>query len=64
MKKYGMCMGVPGHVTPHIFYDGKMHFPGSHGLCPECRRLALSLWRRQVDELDRAPKPAAVSVSI
>jgi|GEM_PF-3484841 len=39
---FGQCVGVPGRVVAHIFYDGKLHFPNSHGLCPECRDMMLS----------------------
>ncbi|MBD3167124.1 hypothetical protein GF324_11025 [bacterium] len=48
-QQYGHCMGVPGYVSPHIFYDGRTHHPSSHGMCPECRRLAMKLFLRELE---------------
>jgi len=39
---FGQCVGVPGRVVAHIFFDGKAHYQNSHGLCPTCRDMMLS----------------------
>ncbi len=63
-EKYGKCMGVPGYVSPHIFYDGQAHHAMSHGLCPECRKLALRLWRIQLRGMETDNRTTAtVSVT-
>ncbi len=52
--RWGLCVGVPGKVAPHIFFDGHLHHPGSHGLCPRCRDLTLSQLRTEAGEMRSA----------
>lgn len=43
----GKCVGVPGRVAPHDYHDGRDHHPESHGLCPKCQLLMISLAERR-----------------
>ncbi len=47
---YGRCAGVDSLKAPHIYRDGKMHHPDSHGLCPECRELTMQLFREEISK--------------
>ncbi len=61
---FGRCSGVDGYKAPHIFRDGKMHHPDSHGLCPKCQEMTLRLFREEISRRKQQRAQASPPVPV